>query len=536
MDIANPQHRDRVQRFWESPTICEREGLKAVDLFQAVGSGKVKAIWIMATNPVVSMPEADSVREALEQCELVVVSDCVRETDTSRLANIRLPALAWGEKDGSVTNSERCISRARQFLPKPGQARPDWWIITEVARKMGFADHFPYQSPLDIFREHAALSGFENKHARSFDIGRLAELTLPEYDDFSPLQWPVNAQNPQGKARLYGDGKFDTPDGKARLIPVTPRLPESMPNGEYPFVLNTGRVRDHWHTMTRTGMSPRLSQHTSEPYAEIHPEDAAARQLNDHDLIMVSSPHGNAYVRIRIGKGQQKGSLFVPMHWNGVFSSNGRVGALVKAVTDPISGQPESKHGVVRVEACQPLWHGFILTRRNKLNLQYSSYWARSRATGLWRYEIAGRESPEDWVERAHSLLSDENDADANWVEFFDKKQNHYRAARFIGDHLESCIFIGASTELPERDWLISLFLKETLEPAERQSLLTGKPPLDHVDTGKIICACFNVGEKTIRQAIREQGLTTPEQIGEVLQAGTNCGSCLPELREILGM
>ncbi len=534
MELSNPIHRERLARFWQSPAIPDKDGLKAVDLFRAVDAGKVKAVWIMATNPVVSMPEADAVKAALEKCEFVVASDCVRETDTVRLADVRLPALTWGEKDGTVTNSERYISRTRRFLPLPGQARPDWWIISEVARQMGFGAQFSYHSAHDIFREHAALSGFENDGERSFDISALADIGWEEYGAFNPVQWPVNAENPQGKARIYGDGRFNTDDGKARFIAVTPRPPVRKPDREFPFVLNTGRVRDQWHTMTRTGMSPRLSQHIPEPYVEIHPEDAAAQQLNDDDLVAVSNSRGEIYVRVKIGKGQRKGSVFVPMHWNGVFSGKGRVNTLVEANVDPISGQPESKHSVARIAPCQPRWHGFILTRRNRLNLQYSTYWTRSRGTGLWRYEIAGREMPEDWADRARVLLSDENDADANWVEFFDKHQNHYRAARFIGEQLESCVFIGANAVLPERDWLISLFLKEKLEPAERQSLLTGKPPKDHVDVGRIVCACFNVGEKTIKKAIAEHGLKTPEQIGELLQAGTNCGSCIPELREFL--
>ena len=534
MEIANPVHRDRVQRFWDSPDIADKEGLKAVDMFQAVADKKIKAIWIMASNPVVSLPEADKVKAALEQCELVVVSDCVRETDTMCLAHIRLPALSWGEKDGMVTNSERCISQQRRFLPKPGQAKPDWWIVTEVAKKMGFDEPFKYSSPDEIFREHAALSGFENNGERYFDISALEKLTAEEYRLFKPQQWPINAQNPSGKARLYADGQFNTAYKKAQFIPVTPRLPVSTPSKQFPFVLNTGRVRDHWHTLSRTGMSPRLSTHTFEPYAEIHPQDAAKQGVSQDDLAIVSSPFGSVYVRVKVSDAQQQGSLFVPMHWTDVFASQGRVGALVKAATDPVSGQPESKHSIARIEAYQPLWHGFILTRRNKLHLQYASYWARSRGRGLWRFEIAGKEHPEDWAERARSLLSDENNVRSNWVEYLDKSQNHYRAARFIGDKLESCIFIGTGTVLPERDWLISLFRKDVLDHEERQSLLTGKPPVEHEDTGRIVCACFNVGEKTIEKAIKAQGLTTAEQIGEALQAGTNCGSCLPELREFL--
>jgi assimilatory nitrate reductase catalytic subunit len=533
LDIANPGHRDRVQRFWGSPAIAGKEGLKAVDLFHAIEEGRIKAVWIMATNPVVSLPQADRVKAALAQCELVVVSDCVRETDTAQLAHILLPALSWGEKDGMVTNSERRLSRQRRFLPPPGQARPDWWIITEVARRMGFTAHFPYQSADEIFREHAALSGFENGGERSFDISGLAALSAEDYASFQPRQWPVNSKYPDGASRLYGDGRFNTADARARFIPVTPKAPASAPHGNYPLVLNTGRVRDHWHTMSRTGMSPRLSTHIFEPFAEIHPDDAARHRLAPDSLARVVSASGEIYVRVRISETQQRGSVFVPIHWNDTFSSKARVGTLVRAITDPLSGQPEFKHGTVRIETFLPQWQGFILTRRNRLRLHYASYWTRSRARGLWRYEIAGNESPADWPQRAHSLLADENDARSNWVEFFDKSRSHYRAARFVGERLESCVFIGRDTVLPERDWLIGLFQKDVLDPGERQSLLTGRPPIGQENTGRIVCACFGVGENTLREAVA-QGAGSVESLGISLKAGTNCGSCIPELRQLL--
>jgi assimilatory nitrate reductase catalytic subunit len=533
LDLANPAHRSLVQRFWNAPVMAEREGLKAVDLFRAIEAGKVKAVWIMATNPVVSLPEADRVKAALAQCELVVVSDCVRETDTARLAHIRLPALAWGEKDGMVTNSERRMSRQRKFLPVPGQARPDWWILTEVAREMGFAAHFPYQSADEIFREHAALSGFENQGERCFDISGLAALSAADYADFPPRQWPFNGKHPEGAMRLYGDGRFNTPDARARFIPVAPCLPASAPDAAFPFVLNTGRVRDHWHTLSRTGLSPRLSTHTFEPCVEIHPADAAGQQLAHDSLARVVSEHGEIYVRVKLSDAQRRGSLFVPMHWNDAYTSKGRVGALLSAVTDPVSGQPEYKHGRARIEPFGPQWRGFILTRRNRLGLQYARYWTRSRAKGLWRYEVAGDESPADWPQQARFLLSDEHDPRSNWVEFFDRSRSHYRAARFIGERLESCVFIGKDAALPERDWLIGLFQKDALDAGERQSLLTGTPPRGQEHTGRIICACFSVGEQTLREAIAS-GSDSVEALGIRLKAGSNCGSCIPELRQLL--
>ena len=542
MDLDNPKHCDRVQRFWKSPHIANKQGLKAVDLFDAIDQGKVKAVWIIATNPVVSMPDADKVKAALDKCELVVVSDCIRETDTAKMADILLPALTWGEQDGTVTNSDRHISRQRSFLPAPGQARADWDIITEVAHRMGFSEHFPYRTSADIFREHAALSAFENKPEskgrRLFNIGDLQTISDEYYEKFPIKAWPITADAPDGTARLFADGKFSTPDGKARFICVIPKTPQNEPTKEFPLILNTGRVRDHWHTMTRTGVSPRLSSHTYEPYAEVNQRDAMQFGVKDGSLAKLTSPlNKSALVRIRCSTKQQRGSIFMPMHWNNQFSSMGRVGALIPSVTDPLSGQPELKHGIVSIEPSDYQWHGFIIsTTPEKLKLEYADYWVRARGKGLWRYELAGQEQPEDWAARAHALLdnSEASDEEENWIEFFDSSQNHYRAAQFKGSKLINCVFIGPTEKLPQRDWLISLFQKDELSKSERASLLSGQPPVDQEDTGRIVCACFNVGEKTILKAINEKVLTTPEQIGECLQAGTNCGSCLPELRGFL--
>ena len=534
MEIDNPEHQQRVQRFWQSPLIAKKEGYKAVDLFNAVADGKIKALWIIATNPVVSLPNADQVRAALKQCELVVVSDCVRATDTADVADVLLPALTWGERNGTVTNSERCISRQHPFLSHPGQAKADWWIVTQVAHLMGFADAFRYHHPIDIFCEHAQLSAFENNGERAFDLGALSNLSYQAYNTLQPTQWPITKNRPQGTKRLYRSGRFHTEDGKAKFIAITPRPPVSTPNAQYPFFLNTGRVRDHWHTMTRTGMSPRLSAHLFEPYVEIHPQDASEANLSDGALVKISNSQGNVFVRVSISDKQRRGSLFIPIHWSSQFASNARIGALVAPVTDPISGQPESKHSVATIEACQPNWFGFILSSRNHLPLQYSNYWARSRGKGLWRYEIAGQAKPDDWANRARALLSDERDTESNWIEYFDAANHQYRAGRLIRGHLESCIFIAPSPNLPPREWLISLFQQQTLNKQERASLLSGTPPTTEEDTGRIVCVCFNVGEKSIQKKIKTLGLSTPEAIGQCMQAGTNCGSCIPELRELL--
>ncbi|MEH6456730.1 MAG: molybdopterin-dependent oxidoreductase [Cocleimonas sp.] len=541
MELENPDDCDRVQRFWNSPVIANKQGLKAVDLFDAIDQGKVKAVWIMATNPVVSMPETEKVKAALEKCELVVVSDCIRETDTAKVADILLPALTWGENNGTVTNSDRHISRRRSFLPQPGQAKADWDIITEVAHLMGFGEHFLYHNVIDIFREHAALSSFENEAAtpnhRLFNIGALKNISYQEYENFSIKPWPITVEFPNGIKRLFADRRFSTANGKANFISVIPKMPKFKASKEFPLILNTGRIRDHWHTMTRTGKSPRLSSHIYEPYVEINPLDAVQFGLNDGALAKVNSPlNTSVLIRTQYSDKQQRGSIFLPIHWSNQYSSLAKVGDLIPAVVDPISGQPESKHGIVNIEPCNFTWHGFVLTSTpKKMKLEFADYWVRAKSKNLWRYELAGHQQPEEWAKRMHSLLGIGDDTEnENWIEFFDSAQNVYRAAQFKGGRLSNCVFISPTEKLPQRDWLISLFEKEKLSKRERSSLLSGLPPSNLEDTGRTVCACFHVGEKTILKSIKDKDLNTVEQIGECTQAGTNCGSCLPELRGIL--
>ena len=267
--------RDRVRRFWNAPNLVSGQGLKAVDMFDAVADGRIKALWVMGTNPAVSLPRADAVRAALARLDLLVVSENVASNDTVAHAHVRLPAAAWGEKDGTVTNSERCISRQRAFLPLPGSARPDWWMLSEVARRLGYGEAFAYRSADEIFQEHARLSGFENEGERAFDISGADASSREAFDRIEPFQWPLRGGDAP-TPRLFADGGFFTEDGKARFVAIAPPRLSAAVSDAWPFVLNTGRVRDQWHTMTRTGLSPRLSTHIAEPFVEIHPDDAGA--------------------------------------------------------------------------------------------------------------------------------------------------------------------------------------------------------------------------------------------------------------------
>ena len=246
MEIENAKHRRIVQDFWGSPTIATKPGLRAVDLFRAVEDGHVKALWVIGTNPAVTMPEADRVRRAIQTCPFVVVSDVCRTTDTTALADVLLPSAAWGEKEGSVTNSERRISRQRAFLRPPGEALPDWRQICEAAKRMGFAEAFAYKGASEIFAEYARLTAEQSGGRRDLDLGALGDIGAKDYDALAPFQWPRPAGQDARETRFFADGRFYHADGKARFIPTPFRRLASPASARFPFVLNTGRIRDQW--------------------------------------------------------------------------------------------------------------------------------------------------------------------------------------------------------------------------------------------------------------------------------------------------
>ena len=527
MDFNNPDHIALVKNFWHAENMAEQPGLKAVDMFEAIEQGKIKAIWIMATNPAVSLPNNAQVRRALELCEFVVVSDGV-QNDTTQFADVIFPTHLWGEKSGTVTNSERRISRQRAFIDAPKESLPDWRVICDVAHAMGY-EGFDFASQDQIFREYAALSGYNNNGMRDFDIGDLCQISAQDYEDLEPIQWPLIGD--ESKARLFSDGAFYTPNKKANFVATNFNPPADLASQLYPYVLNTGRVRDHWHTMTRTGLSARLNGHVSESFVELNKIDAATHGIEDGELVRVSSRWGEGVFRAKVTCNQKIGDVFIPMHWNKQFSSDGLVGALVNPFVDSLSGQPEFKHTPVKVKHERMDWHGFLLSRKN-IDVSFSEYWNKTWRDGLWHYELAGKSSMSNWAAHARSLLC-ANDPNPSWGEFVDSKQQNYRGARFIGQRLDACFFVGKRNDLPSRDWLIKLFAKHELEASERSHVLSGIAPSDAVDTGPVVCACFGVGRKAILEQI-EQGADTPEKIGKCLNAGTNCGSCVPEIRDLI--
>jgi len=534
---------DRVRRFWNAPNMATRSGLKAIDLFRAVGDGRIKALWIAGTNPAVSLPDAGRVHAALKRCDFVVVSD-VTVTGTTRYAHVLLPAAAWGEKDGTVTNSERRISRQRPFRKSPGEARPDWWMLAKLARRMGWGEAFAWESPAAIFREHAALSAHLNGggRGRPFDLGALAGLDDDAYDRLPPRRWPLpEGAAGEGGGRLFARGGFPTPDGRARLVPTPFRPLAARPGTAFPLLLNTGRARDQWHTMTRTGRSARLLAHAAEPILTLAPADAARLGVADGGLARLTSEHGGLTLRATVSPAQRPGEVFAPMHWTDAFAACGPVARVVGAERDPISGQPELKATAVRVEPVPVRWRGLLLHRRPVRPEAVGVHWSRVPLDRGHALELTGSE-PLPWGApglAAWAWRLVDLPADADHLEVADPGRGAWRFAALVGGRLEACLFLaaaGGTAPLPSRDALVAL-LGDAIAEEARPALLAGRSAGNGAAAaaaGHTVCACFSVGLAALRDAVVARRLSSVAEIGTALRAGTNCGSCIPELREIL--
>ena len=520
-----------VAEFWGTDSVSQQPGLKAIDLFDAVADGRIKAIWIMGTNPVVSMPNAKIVKAALENCDTVIVSDCISETDTTATANILLPATGWAEKDGTVTNSERRISRQRALIEPLGQARHDWWIICQVAQAMGYQRMFAYGSPRDIFVEHAALSKFKNTGNRLFNIGALSGLSGAEYDQLIPIQWPVTSESPTGTKRLFADGQFLTGSGKAQFISSISELPKQSLCEKFPLALNSGRIRDQWHTMTRTGRAARLLDHIEQPFVAIHPETALACSLGEGDLAKVSTAQDDLELCVVTDTGLKPNELFIPIHWNNQFAKRALVDSLVAPVIDEVSGQPEFKFTPATIVKIQvPCWA--VIVCRSKLSCESFVTWSLTPLgnnqgyiyqVGVaeafnWQGFIALKRLVEQGPAQAYEHYADDSACDERFICYSDQQ-------------VEMAIFTHTDKhKLPGRAWLQRLFDQQV--GGNYWSLMASS---SEPDQGKLVCSCFKVSEKIITDAI-EAGASSTTELGQQLQCGTNCGSCIPELNNLINL
>lgn len=344
-DLADPAHRGEVARHWGVADIPAKPGLTAVELFTALREGRVKAVWIAGTNPVESLPDSHRVDEALAKAELVVVNDCY-PTATTAAAHVVLPAATWLEKSGTMTSSERRITLLSPAVPAPGEALPDAEILCRFADLMGWGDAFPYFRPgqggaAAIYAEHAALSA-----GRDCDVSGLSHARLAERS----YQWPVPTQDHPGTPRLYTDHRFPTASGRAHLrAPAVEHRTETVSDA-FPLILTTGRLRDQWHTQTKTGRVHKLRDHAPEPFVEIHPDDATARGVAEGDVVEVTGPRGSVRVRATVTDTIRPGVVFLPMHWGRQLAGlAGRTNNLANPTFDPVSKEPDLKYAAVQL-------------------------------------------------------------------------------------------------------------------------------------------------------------------------------------------
>ncbi|MDO5371756.1 molybdopterin dinucleotide binding domain-containing protein, partial [Paracoccus sp. (in: a-proteobacteria)] len=474
-------------------------------------------------NPAVTLPEADAVRAAIADCDFVVVSDVTGATDTARLAHVLLPAAAWAEKSGTVTNSDRTISRQRAALPPPGQARPDWWALAQVAQRMGFAG-FDWDGPAAIFREHAALSGIAGRLGRDFDISGKAGMSEAEYEAMEPFRWPFTATRRGG--RFFADGRFLTPDRRGRMVAVTARPPAGALAPDRPFRLNTGRIRDQWHSMTRTARAPRLNRHVGEPFVEVHPADALRLGLAPFSLAEVSSGSGRAILRVVVTDRIARGQLFAPMHWSGETAPSGRIDALVPAALDPVSGQPESKAAAVALAPWNARWFAFAASER--AFTPATPYWARRATETGQAAELAALAPPhEDAESMARALFAL---PDAELIRCDDPARGLTTLCLVSGGRVRALLFACAEPVTLSRDSVIA-----RIGTPVALSSLAPRAGADQPDAGPILCACMGVGRNRIAAAI-DAGARDVAAVAAATCAGTGCGACRPEIAALIAV
>jgi assimilatory nitrate reductase catalytic subunit len=327
---------------------------------------------------------------------------------------------------------------------------------------------------------------------------------------------------------MFADGRYFTPDGKAHFIPVRTNADVQSAASGFPLALNTGRVRDHWHTMTRTGLSERLSQHCAEPFVEIHPDDAARHHIGDADLVRVSTGLGAILVRALRTPRQQRGSIFVPMHWNDQFASRARIDTLIAGITDPHSGQPASKNVPARIERFVAAKYGFAVLQRRPEVIE-AEYWAIARCAGGWRLELALADDKDDWTGFVRALIGGDSDP----VVYHDAQTGRTRLACYASGRLIGTLFLAPEPVSVSREWAVSQLIAPIATARNRSTVLAGRAAAGSVDRGTIVCACFGVGAGEIAASVA-RGCATVGAVGEATCAGTNCGSCRAEIRSII--
>ncbi|MDE2592755.1 MAG: molybdopterin-dependent oxidoreductase [Burkholderiales bacterium] len=569
-DLSSAQDRAEVASLWGVDEVPAQAGMTAVEMFEAAARGEIKALWIACTNPAQSMPDQATVRKALEKAELVIVQEAFATTATCAFADILLPATTWGEKDGTVTNSERRISRVRPAIAPTAQARHDWDILADVGRRLearlpqrkshyrpGVETLFPYTDAESVWNEHR-----ESTRGRDLDITGLSYAILQEQ---GPQQWPMPQGAAQGQARLYEDGRFPTEDGRAHFSAMRYEPVAEPRDQRYPFSFNTGRLRDQWHGMSRTGSLGRLFGHVSEPCVELNPQDMARLGLKDGDLVQVASRRGQLIAPAQASEAMAPMQTYMAMHWGQEYLSGidakGSPVAGVNTLTNPAfcpkSKQPELKHAAVRItmphlpwrllavawlpenealaarEALKPLMQTFAFTSCVPFGREPNE---KGKVGVLFR--AAGLEACSDEVyDQIESVLGMKG---VDILHYQDRTQGQRRSMKLDrhpdGLRLEAFVLAG---DISAEAWIKPLLQDELLADAYGRALLSpgAEPPVKVESKGRQVCTCFNVTEPHIVDTLKQCQGDIDSRLAQLqgqLKCGTNCGSCIPELRKII--
>jgi assimilatory nitrate reductase catalytic subunit len=545
-DMANPDDRAEVAALWGVSDVPATAGKTAVEMFEALRAGEIRAVWIACTNPAQSLPNVRLVREALEKAELVVLQEAFANTDTAAFADVLLPAATWGEKDGVVTNSERRITRVRRAVPAPGEARGDWEIVRDFALRLGSElglEHaprlFPYTTPEQIFNEHR-----ESTRGRDLDITGLSYALLETH---GPQQWPFPTGAPTGKQRLYEDGRFPTASGKARFVNTVYRPTTEKTDARYPLHFNTGRLRDQWHGMSRTGRVARLYNHVDEPVLAMNLRDMERRHLKDGDIVRVKGRRGEIVLRAMASDEMRAGQTFLPMHWGAQFMNSGGANALTVQAFDPVSKQPELKHAAVQVERLELPWQLVVMRSVTKGSKEGEAAWLLAHAQtllGEFTYATVGlfgrdepavilraasqRSAAESIIARIDRLFEFD---EASSLSYVDARRNISKRVMVEDGRVTGVRLTG---ETAAREWLKDIMAQGVAAEAVRRWVLApvSTPPTCATNRGRIVCNCMGVSEQEIRAELRPG--CELSHLQRKLKCGTECGSCVPELKRLI--
>ena len=539
-EANNAEHRAEVARYWGVDALPETPGLSAIELFDAVHDGRIKALWIACTNPAQSLPNQNKVHEALAGCPFVVVQEAFFTTETCRFADLLLPAASWGEKEGTVTNSERRVSHVRRAVPAPAEARPDWSITCDFARRLetllrpGLPSLFDFPSAEALFEEYKHLTA-----QRDLDLSGLSYALL---DDQGPQQWPFPPGARRGTARLYGDGRFPTASGRAQFHADPYRAPKEKREARYSLTLNTGRLRDQWHGMSRTGTAARLFGHVEAAVLGLHPDELRRRRLNDGDLVKLRSRRGSLILPVQADESVRPGQAWLPMHWGDRFLKGLGTNVLTQPAFDPLSKQPELKHAGVEVDKVELPWQLFALvegevqTRFEALRPLFEDFayasltpTGRERPALLIRAACAVAPPPELLAQIDRLLRLHEGPV----LAYDDPRRAVGKRVRIEDGRIQSIRLAG---ETAASEWLKGLWRDGQANAELRRWLLApvSAPPgnAEATPRGKILCNCLNVSEGAVCAGI-ERGLDL-DGLKQTLKCGTSCGSCVPEIKRLL--